>query len=467
MKKFITVFLVIFSFLFGSKVNCQWGLNFIMSSDENLTYLCTVDTFSVWGVGGKGFWHTDTAIIYKMVPQGIWKMLPMQDFMYKTRISCIAATDTTNAFIGTYDAKIYRTSDGGYNWNVVFDFGGEGFINDIKFSRINNLIGYANCDPPGGVGTAFKILKTVNGGLNWSLYSPTVSGNYVGMAISSCVTDSNHYWMGLNCQNSACSVPKILFTTDGGINWQTTTINHPADYVIPIEFSSDNQTGYCCSFGVIVQQVMHKSTNGGFIWSNYYLLPIQQDQLINTMYWIEGTTDWYFSNSNYNEPQIYKSTDNGVSWNAMEIDLYNDQIEYMSLIKKNNKVWGYASTTNSQIFELLGDSLNPVRIKNIERTIPEKFILYQNYPNPFNPTTKIKFDIPSLGSPLTKGGLRGVVTLKVYNILGKEIETLVNEKLNPGSYEVTFNASQYPSGVYFYRLQVGDYNETKKMLLIK
>ena len=59
------------------------------------------------------------------------------------------------------------------------------------------------------------------------------------------------------------------------------------------------------------------------------------------------------------------------------------------------------------------------------------------------------------------------VVLKVYDILGKEIETLVNEKLNPGTYEVTLNGTQYPSGVYFYRLQAGDYNETKKMLLIK
>ena len=68
-----------------------------------------------------------------------------------------------------------------------------------------------------------------------------------------------------------------------------------------------------------------------------------------------------------------------------------------------------------------------------------------------------------------KGGFVGNdrVVLKVYDILGKEIETLVNEKLNPGTYEVTFNASQYPSGVYFYRLQAGGYNETKRMILLK
>jgi hypothetical protein len=61
----------------------------------------------------------------------------------------------------------------------------------------------------------------------------------------------------------------------------------------------------------------------------------------------------------------------------------------------------------------------------------------------------------------------GLVSLKVFDMIGKEIETLVNEKLNPGTYEVTFNASQYPSGVYFYRLKVGEFNETKRMVLIK
>jgi hypothetical protein len=95
--------------------------------------------------------------------------------------------------------------------------------------------------------------------------------------------------------------------------------------------------------------------------------------------------------------------------------------------------------------------------------IPNSFKLFQNYPNPFNPVTKIKFDIPV--DSRIRGNDR--VVLKVYDILGKEIETLVNEKLNPGTYELTFNASQFPSGVYFYRLQAGDYNETKRMILLK
>jgi hypothetical protein len=96
-------------------------------------------------------------------------------------------------------------------------------------------------------------------------------------------------------------------------------------------------------------------------------------------------------------------------------------------------------------------------MKQISSTIPEKYSLYQNYPNPFNPTTKIRFDIHN--SSLTK--------LIVFNILGREIATLVNERLSAGTYEVNWNGLDYPSGVYFYRLVAGDYDNGKKMILLK
>jgi subtilisin-like proprotein convertase family protein len=106
-----------------------------------------------------------------------------------------------------------------------------------------------------------------------------------------------------------------------------------------------------------------------------------------------------------------------------------------------------------------------VSIKEISKTIPESFSLFQNYPNPFNPTTKIRFEIPDR-SPIGTFGDDNVV-LKIYDILGREIQKLVNEKLKPGSYEVTFDGSNLPSGIYFYRLHAGDFADTKRMTLIK
>jgi hypothetical protein len=105
-----------------------------------------------------------------------------------------------------------------------------------------------------------------------------------------------------------------------------------------------------------------------------------------------------------------------------------------------------------------------------EENLPNKFYLFQNYPNPFNPTTKIKFTIPQ--SPLFGGDERGgLVILKVYDVLGNEIATLVNREKPPGTYEVEFNSRnlifQIPSGVYFYQLKAGNFVETKKMVLLK
>jgi hypothetical protein len=89
--------------------------------------------------------------------------------------------------------------------------------------------------------------------------------------------------------------------------------------------------------------------------------------------------------------------------------------------------------------------------------MPDNFILYQNYPNPFNISTIIEFEIPK----------RGHVTIKIYNILGKEIRTIVNEVLSPGKYKTVFNADNLSSEIYFYKLVIGANTAVKKMVLIK
>jgi hypothetical protein len=104
-------------------------------------------------------------------------------------------------------------------------------------------------------------------------------------------------------------------------------------------------------------------------------------------------------------------------------------------------------------------------IKPISSAIPLNYKLYENYPNPFNPSTKIKFSIPL--SPLSERGVGGFVTLIIYDLLGREVITLVNEQLNPGTYEVTFDGSALSSGLYFYRITSGDFTDVKKMMLIK
>ncbi len=96
---------------------------------------------------------------------------------------------------------------------------------------------------------------------------------------------------------------------------------------------------------------------------------------------------------------------------------------------------------------------------------PKEFVLYQNYPNPFNPTTTIKFTIPSV---IASGAKQSqFVTLKVYDILGNEVATLVNEEKQPGVYEVEFNSTGLSSGIYFYQLKGGSFTDTKKLMLLR
>jgi len=100
---------------------------------------------------------------------------------------------------------------------------------------------------------------------------------------------------------------------------------------------------------------------------------------------------------------------------------------------------------------------NPVGVEENEIGHPTEYALFQNYPNPFNPSTTLRYQIPA----------SSFVTLKVYDVLGSEVATLVNEEKSVGSYEVEFSATAIPSGVYFYRIQAGNYLETKKMILMK
>jgi hypothetical protein len=105
---------------------------------------------------------------------------------------------------------------------------------------------------------------------------------------------------------------------------------------------------------------------------------------------------------------------------------------------------------------LLSNNQNEISLQ------PKDFLLSQNFPNPYNPSTKIKFEIP-LNAEMTSR----VVFLKVFDVLGSEVRTLVNENLKPGVYEVEFNAADLPSGVYFYKLSSGQFVDTKKMILVK
>jgi hypothetical protein len=202
---------------------------------------------------------------------------------------------------------------------------------------------------------------------------------------------------------------------------------------------------------------LYRTTNGGSAWQ---MLP-----LLNTFI---GVWDLFFNNyytgyavggSGNTGLVLIKTMDAGYNWYS-QYDSTNGNLSSIQFVNENT---GYCvgDFTNGVILKTTTGG-RPIGIQPKGTEIPSKFSLSQNYPNPFNPTSKIKFDIPFIGAQYIEP-----VQLIVYDILGREIAMLVNEELKPGSYEVELNASNFPSGTYFYRLQSRDYTETKKMVLIK
>jgi hypothetical protein len=121
----------------------------------------------------------------------------------------------------------------------------------------------------------------------------------------------------------------------------------------------------------------------------------------------------------------------------------------------------------SDVVQAYFESNFTIGVKQVSSEVPSSYSLGQNYPNPFNPVTKIKFQIPSWEGWTRNADGVGFSKLIIYDIAGREVQTLVNEVLQPGSYEVTFDGSGFASGVYFYQLTAGSYRETRKMVLVK
>jgi hypothetical protein len=171
----------------------------------------------------------------------------------------------------------------------------------------------------------------------------------------------------------------------------------------------------------------------------------------------EITYDFYIdTDSNFSNPRIESRIPD-----TMHQRYFLDQETYFWKVLANDYLGD--SLWSSTIFSFTFDP-NVTTITEFKSAIPIDFILHQNYPNPFNPTTKIKFSIP-----LIVGNEDFRSLLKVYDILGNEITTLVNEQKPPGAYEVEFSAEDFglTSGIYFYQLTVGQFSDTRKMLLIK
>jgi hypothetical protein len=326
------------------------------------------------------------------------------------------AVSGNNVYSGTWEnsqPRFYMSTNYGTSWTLTL-----GYLVYSLATNGNNI--YA------GTATDGVFLST-NSGTSWSqaelnnrtILSLAVSGNYVFAG-----TDNDG----------------VYITTNSGINWtHSTLVNRDVNALAIIGNIVYAGTGQM--YGV------YKSTNMGASWS---LSALNN----RTVYSLAAYGNNVFAGTS--QSGVYVSSNSGTSWTQRNDGLSALTIRALCIsgnyIFAGEDVYG---VYRRPLGELVG-------IHQVSGEVPDKFSLGQNYPNPFNPATKIRFSIPSVGQRHAFD-----LRLTVYDILGREIAVLVNEQLSPGTYEVDWDASDFPSGVYYYRLAAGDYTETKKMILIK
>jgi len=227
-----------------------------------------------------------------------------------------------------------------------------------------------------------------------------------------------------------------------------------------------------------------RSTNGGMNWSapvrvNYDLPGKHQfftwmtiDQITGYIYIV------FYDRRNYldNQTDVYlaRSTNGGATFANIRINetpftptgFIGDYINITAHNGTVRPMWTRMVSGQLSVWTAIIEY--PTKVEDPDKNIPSRFNLGQNYPNPFNPSTTIKFDVPLTPHSPLEGGQRGVmVRLIIYDMLGKEVSALVNEQLSPGTYEIKWHAANQPSGVYFYKLSLDSFSDTKKMILLK
>ena len=345
------------------------------------------------------------------------------------------------------------TSDGNYSTLIKTTNAGQSWVNqDSSYWQGYYDLFFVNSNTGWAVGASL-IKKTTNGGTNWIKLSGFDTTNYY---YSVYFADANIGWVAFGKYGSNGG---ILKTSNGGVNWVLQFISNNSS-VKSLYFLNQN-TGYAAGgFSGIL-----KTTNGGSNWNfaNSTLTGVV------SLCFTDVNKGWFVgvAGTNGNLGMIAKTTNGGINYEVLPtVTTYS--LNCVRFIDVNT---GWIVGDNGTILKTTNGG--NVFVKNISKEIPKSFSLFQNYPNPFNPFTIIKYMIAENGkSPATTGAKNakmenGVVILRVYDILGKEVTTLVNEKQSPGTYEVTFYGSQYSSGIYFYKLETGNYRESKRMILIK
>jgi photosystem II stability/assembly factor-like uncharacterized protein len=507
-------------FILSITISAQWYQQ-ISGTTDNL--------YNVYFVSELVGWATTYQEIYKTTDGGqSWQYQYTQNpvfqiFFHSENVGWISTWLTGPA--------ILETTDGGDSWVDIYSIlGSYEFIHDFEFISPDTgwIVGEETIRSSKDNITEFPVLfkETTNGGLTWlnKNFPPDYWGrlvqidaiDYMNLIVAGDDTlfktsDGGNNWQQVplpqNFQPTDLHFinkylgwvygPNALYKTiNGGVSWE-----QQAQPVYNFQFITAQIGWYTYS------NQIYNSTNGGSSWT---LQNSNTNNTLNDIFFIDNNNGWavgqngtiVHTNNGGTPVELISFVANYIkNENIIELDwssateTNNSGFEILRVAQNDNDEWeklgfvpGHGTTTETQHYSFTDNNVKSGKyqyklkqidydgtfeysqIVEVEIPIVNKFSLYQNYPNPFNPVTKIKYTIPTppVSSPLVKGRTKeGFVTLKVYDLLGIEVATIVNEEKPAGEYEVEFNASNLPSGIYFYQLKAGQFSETRKMVLLK
>jgi photosystem II stability/assembly factor-like uncharacterized protein len=353
---------------------------------------------------------------------------------------------------------LYRSTDDGNTFFQQYQIGtNNNIFSIIAPSQDNNTI---------YIGTRNGILKSSNGG---TVFNSVNNGIPANSWVWDLAVDSNNII-------AAATSNGLFISTNLGNSWYQSTGLPAGDTVTSVCFYSANtDNGFTEKLiaGTDDGKIVTSSSTAGYaglIVSALLGTNVRVESVSKTYISLEELNQFYITTRGKNPLQpgggVYKSTDEGQTFTVINNGLPQNPV-VSKIIVDPNDTGGVPRMTSIKLFAGLFNNQNngaqiytqtfPIGIQQISSEVPKGFTLSQNYPNPFNPNTKIKFQITKLSA----------AKLVVFDALGREIETLVDEQLRPGTYEVDYDGSRLSSGVYYYKLITGGFVDTKKMILVK
>jgi len=319
---------------------------------------------------------------------------------------------------GTYGGGVFLSTDNGNNWTTAANGITVPYVYSLAFLGENLIVG------TGGGG----VFKGTKNGTDWSNVLPLT------FLANSVFSGSSESYLGIG--------PYIYRSSDNGAVWNSVVASNTTIKAFAETQRSSGGTNLFVgsldgAFLSTDNGKNWKTINSGLTYTN-----------INSMA-VSGQNVFAATENG----GVFFTKDNGTSWSQINTGLpANTSVR--SLVIENNIM--YAAASSGIVYKrALSDVVTSVR--NEISSIPKTFTLSQNFPNPFNPTTKISFSVPQKTN----------VSLRVYDITGKEVSVLLNQELEAGNYQTDFNASGLSSGIYLYKISADNFIQTKKMMLIK